>query len=164
MAVLGPSGCGKTTTLMMLAGIYQPTSGEITFDGARVNDVEARGRNVGIKQLLMNASVMVGVGNIYANESLFRAGIHPRARSGRLSRARCERLVAAVREVLLAAIAAGGSSLRDFVRSDGSPGYFQQSYYVYDRAALPCRVCGAAIRVSRMGQRSSFFCATCQKK
>ncbi|TMH86945.1 MAG: bifunctional DNA-formamidopyrimidine glycosylase/DNA-(apurinic or apyrimidinic site) lyase [Betaproteobacteria bacterium] len=123
-----------------------------------------RGRNVGIKQLLMNASVMVGVGNIYANESLFTAGIHPRARSGRLSRARCERLVAAVREVLLAAIAAGGSSLRDFVRSDGSPGYFQQSYYVYDRAALPCRVCGAAIRVSRMGQRSSFFCATCQKK
>jgi formamidopyrimidine-DNA glycosylase len=123
-----------------------------------------RGRDVGIKQLLMNANVMVGVGNIYANESLFRAGIHPRARSGSLSRARCERLVAAVRDVLLAAIAAGGSSLRDFVRSDGSPGYFQQHYYVYDRAALPCRVCGAAIRVSRTGQRSSFFCTTCQKK
>src|SRR5204863_443187 len=115
-----------------------------------------RGRDVGIKQLLMNANVMVGVGNIYANESLFRAGIHPRARSGSLSRARCERLVSAVRDVLLAAIAAGGSSLRDFVRSDGSPGYFQQNYYVYDRAALPCRVCGAAIRVSRAGQRSSF--------
>ncbi len=112
----------------------------------------------------MNAGIMVGIGNIYANESLFRAGIHPRARSGRLSRARCERLVAAVREILLAAIAAGGSSLRDFVHSDGSSGYFQQHYTVYDRAALPCRVCGAAIRVSRMGQRSSFFCATCQKK
>ena len=123
-----------------------------------------RGRDVGIKQLLMNANVMVGVGNIYANESLFRAGIHPRARSGSLSRARCERLVAAVRDVLLAAIAAGGSSLRDFVRSDGSPGYFQQHYYVYGRAALPCKVCGAAIRVSRTGQRSSFFCTTCQKK
>jgi formamidopyrimidine-DNA glycosylase len=123
-----------------------------------------RGRDVGIKQLLMNAQVVVGIGNIYANESLFRAGIHPRARSGRLTRARCERLVAAVRDVLLAAIAAGGSSLRDFVNSDGSSGYFQQHHYVYDRAALPCRVCGAAIRVARLGQRSSFYCATCQKK
>jgi formamidopyrimidine-DNA glycosylase len=111
----------------------------------------------------MNAHVVVGIGNIYANESLFRAGIHPRARSGRLSRARCERLVAAVKDILLAAIAAGGSSLRDFVHSDGSSGYFQQQYYVYDRAALACRVCGAAIRVTRLGQRSSFYCATCQK-
>jgi formamidopyrimidine-DNA glycosylase len=106
---------------------------------------------------------VVGIGNIYANESLFRAGIHPRARAGRLSRARCERLVAAVRDTLLAALAAGGSSLRDFVHSDGALGYFQQHYYVYDRAALPCRVCGAAIRAARLGQRSSFFCATCQK-
>ena len=122
-----------------------------------------RGRDVGVKQLLMNASVVVGIGNIYANESLFRAGIHPRARAGRLSRARCERLVAAVRDTLLAALAAGGSSLRDFVHSDGTLGYFQQNYYVYDRAKLPCRVCGAAIRVARLGQRSSFFCATCQK-
>jgi formamidopyrimidine-DNA glycosylase len=122
-----------------------------------------RGRDVGIKQLLMNARVVVGVGNIYANESLFRAGIHPRARSGRLSRERCARLVAAVKDVLLAAIAAGGSTLRDFVHSDGSSGYFQQHYYVYDRGALPCRVCGSAIRVARLGQRSSFFCATCQK-
>lgn len=122
-----------------------------------------RGRNVGIKQLLMNANVIVGIGNIYANESLFRAGVHPRTRAGRLSRARCERLVAAVRNTLLAALAAGGSSLRDFVHSDGASGYFQQHYYVYDRATLPCRVCGAAIRVARLGQRSSFYCATCQK-
>lgn len=122
-----------------------------------------RGRNVAIKQLLMNAGVIVGVGNIYANESLFRAGIHPRARAGRLSRERCARLVEAVRETLVAAIAAGGSSLRDFVHSDGAAGYFQQSYYVYDRAALPCRVCGAGIRVARLGQRSSFYCSTCQR-
>ncbi|HXZ55834.1 MAG TPA: bifunctional DNA-formamidopyrimidine glycosylase/DNA-(apurinic or apyrimidinic site) lyase [Burkholderiales bacterium] len=122
-----------------------------------------RGRNVGIKQLLMNAGVIVGVGNIYANESLFRAGIHPRARAGRLSRERCARLVDAVRETLVAAIAAGGSSLRDFVHSDGATGYFQQRYYVYDRAALPCRVCGAGIRVARLGQRSSFYCPTCQR-
>lgn len=121
-----------------------------------------RGRNVGIKQLLMNAGVVVGVGNIYANESLFTAGIHPRARASRLTRARCARLVNAVRETLLAAIAAGGSSLRDFVHSDGASGYFQQHYYVYGRAALPCRVCGSAIRVVRIGQRSTFYCSTCQ--
>jgi len=121
-----------------------------------------RRRDVGIKQLLMNAGVVVGVGNIYANESLFRAGIHPRTRAGRLSRAQCERLVEAVRQTLLAAIAAGGSSLRDFVHSDGAPGYFQQQYYVYDRATLPCRVCGCAIRVARLGQRSTYYCSTCQ--
>jgi formamidopyrimidine-DNA glycosylase len=122
-----------------------------------------RGRNVCIKQLLMNANVVAGIGNIYANESLFRAGVHPRTRAGRLSRARCERLVAAVKNTLLAALAAGGSSLRDFVHSDGASGYFQQHYYVYDRATLPCRICGAAIRVARLGQRSSFYCASCQK-
>jgi len=122
-----------------------------------------RGRAAGIKQLLMNAGLVVGIGNIYANESLFKAGIHPRARAGRLSRASCTRLAEAVRETLLAAIAAGGSSLRDFVHSDGASGYFQQHYYVYDRAALPCRVCGAAIRVARLGQRSSYYCSTCQK-
>jgi formamidopyrimidine-DNA glycosylase len=121
-----------------------------------------RGRNVGIKQLLMNAGVVVGVGNIYANESLFTAGIHPRLRARRLTRARCARLVNAVRETLLAAIAAGGSSLRDFVHSDGASGYFQQHYYVYGRAALPCRVCGSGIRVARIGQRSTFYCSTCQ--
>jgi formamidopyrimidine-DNA glycosylase len=121
-----------------------------------------RGREVSIKQLLMNAAVVVGIGNIYANESLFKAGIHPRARAGRLSRAQCAKLVEAVTETLLCAIAAGGSSLRDFVHSDGASGYFQQHYYVYDRAALPCRVCGAAIRVARLGQRSTFYCSTCQ--
>ena len=116
-----------------------------------------------VKPLLLNQRFLRGMGNIYTDEALHRAGIHPRARSGRLSRARCERLFAAVRDVLLAAIAAGGSSLRDFVHSDGASGNFQQHYYVYDRAALPCRVCGAAIRVARLGQRSSFYCATCQK-
>jgi formamidopyrimidine-DNA glycosylase len=122
-----------------------------------------RGREVGIKQLLMNARVIVGVGNIYANESLFRAGILPRTRARRLSRERCERLAASVKDTLLDALAAGGSSLRDFVHSDGASGYFQQSYCVYDRAKLPCRVCGTAIRVVRQGQRSTFYCPTCQK-
>ncbi|HEX9192972.1 MAG TPA: zinc finger domain-containing protein, partial [Burkholderiales bacterium] len=91
------------------------------------------------------------------------AGIRPRTRAGRLSRARCARLVAAVRETLQAALAAGGSSLRDFVHSDGASGYFQQQYFVYDRAGLPCRVCGTAIRSARLGQRSSFYCPSCQK-
>lgn len=122
-----------------------------------------RRRQAGIKQVLMNANIVVGVGNIYANESLFRAGVHPRRRAGRLTRVQCERLVQSVRETLRAALAAGGSSLRDFVHSDGASGYFQQSYYVYDRTGLPCRVCGAAIRAARLGARSSFFCAACQK-
>lgn len=122
-----------------------------------------RSRNVAIKQLLMNAGVVVGVGNIYANESLFRAGIRPGKRAGRLSLKECGRLVSAVRDTLTAALAAGGSSLRDFVHSDGASGYFQQQHYVYDRAALPCRVCGSRIRVARLGQRSSFYCAECQK-
>ena len=122
-----------------------------------------RGREVGIKQLLMNASIVVGIGNIYANESLFRAGILPRTRAGRLSRERCRRLATSVRDTLLDALAAGGSSLRDFVHSDGASGYFQQRYFVYDRAAQPCRVCGTKIRVARLGQRSTFYCTTCQK-
>jgi len=121
-----------------------------------------RRRNIAIKQLLMNAHVVVGIGNIYANESLFRSGIRPGRRAGRLSLAQCGRLVAAVRETLTAALAAGGSSLRDFVHSDGASGYFQQQYYVYDRARLPCRICGTRIRASRLGQRSSFYCAKCQ--
>jgi formamidopyrimidine-DNA glycosylase len=122
-----------------------------------------RKRQAGIKQVLMNANIVVGVGNIYANESLFRARVHPRRRARRLTRADCERLVRSVRETLRDALAAGGSSLRDFVHSDGASGYFQQSYSVYDRAGLPCRACGSAIRVARLGSRSSFFCATCQK-
>jgi formamidopyrimidine-DNA glycosylase len=121
-----------------------------------------RRRGVAIKQLLMDARVVAGIGNIYANESLFRAGIRPGRRAGRLSLERCGRLAAAVRETLAAALAAGGSSLRDFVHSDGASGYFQQEYYVYDRAGLPCRICGTRIRTSRLGQRSSFYCAKCQ--
>lgn len=121
-----------------------------------------RGRSASIKQLLMNHTIVVGIGNIYANESLFRAGIRPGARAGRLSRERCARLVQSVRETLLAAIAAGGSSLRDFVHVGGEPGYFQQQYFVYARAGLPCRVCGAPVRGARLGQRSAFFCPKCQ--
>jgi formamidopyrimidine-DNA glycosylase len=121
-----------------------------------------RGRSISIKQALMDSHVVVGVGNIYANEALFRAGIHPATAAGRISRKRCERLVAEVKKVLELAIAAGGSSLRDFVDSAGKPGYFQQQYFVYGRAGLPCRLCGTALRQMRQGQRSTFYCPHCQ--
>jgi formamidopyrimidine-DNA glycosylase len=157
--VLWSPGDASRHPLLARLGI-EPLEGE--FSAEFLHRV-TRGRKVGIKQLLMNASVVVGIGNIYANESLFRAGILPRTRASLLSRERCGRLAASVRDTLLDALGAGGSSLRDFVHSDGASGYFQQRYYVYDRTALPCRVCGTTIRVSRLGQRSSFYCTTCQK-
>jgi formamidopyrimidine-DNA glycosylase len=123
----------------------------------------ARGRRVAIKLLLMNAAVVVGVGNIYASESLFRAGIPPRLAAQRVSRTRCARLAAAVRSTLSDALAAGGSTLQDFVGADGAPGYFQQQYFVYDRQGQPCRVCGTAIRRIVQGQRSTFLCPQCQR-
>jgi formamidopyrimidine-DNA glycosylase len=122
-----------------------------------------RGRRVAVKQALMDHRLVAGVGNIYASESLFRARIHPKTSARRLSLARCERLAEAVRATLEDALAAGGSTLRDFVQSDGSPGYFQQQYFVYDRSGEPCRVCGAPIRRIAQGQRASFYCPTCQR-
>ena len=122
-----------------------------------------RTRKAAVKLVLMNASIVVGIGNIYANESLFHARINPRAPAGRLSLARYEALAAAIKSTLKQALAAGGSSLRDFVHSDGSSGYFQQQYYVYGRAGLPCRVCSTPIRLLRQGQRSTFYCPACQK-
>ena len=129
----------------------------------RVLYAAARTRRVAIKLLLMNANIVVGVGNIYANESLFRARIDPRTAAGRLSLVRCDALAIAIKATLNEALRAGGSSLRDFVHSDGSSGYFQQQYYVYGRAGLPCRVCGTPIRQLRQGQRSTFYCRNCQK-
>lgn len=131
------------------------------FDGALLH-AATRGRRVAIKQLLLSGTVVVGVGNIYASESLFRAGIRPATPAGRLARARCDRLADAIRATLSAAIAAGGSTLRDFVAADGASGYFQLECFVYDRAGQPCRVCGAPIRTRRQQQRSTFWCAGCQ--
>lgn len=122
-----------------------------------------RRRSAAIKQVLMDSHVIVGVGNIYASESLFRAGIRPSTSARRISRARCVRLVEAVKGTLQDALAAGGSSLRDFVGSDGRPGYFQQQHFAYGRAGAPCRVCGAPIRSLRQGQRSTFYCPHCQR-
>ena len=122
-----------------------------------------RGRRVAIKPLLMNAQVVVGVGNIYASEALFQAGIAPGRAAGRLSRAEVARIVAAVRQVLAAAIRAGGTTLRDYVGADGAPGYFRQKLYVYERAGEPCRSCRTPVRHRVQGQRSTYWCPTCQR-
>jgi formamidopyrimidine-DNA glycosylase len=122
-----------------------------------------RGRKATIKQALMDGRLVAGLGNIYANEALFHAGIRPDTPAGRLSRLRCARLVAAIKKTLRLAIRAGGSSLRDYVGSTGELGYFQLKLWVYDRAGMPCRACGTLIRVRRLGQRSSFYCPVCQR-
>lgn len=133
------------------------------FDGDRLHAL-TRGRRAAIKLLLMDARLIVGIGNIYANEALFHGGIDPRLPAGRLSRPRCVRLVDAIRATLERAIAAGGSTLRDFVDSKGRPGYFQQDYAVYGRAGEPCRRCGRTILSFRQASRSSFVCPACQKR
>ena len=132
------------------------------FDARRLHAL-ARGRRTAIKQLLMDARSIVGVGNIYASEALFLAGIRPRTAANRLSLEQCARLADAVKRTLRAAIRAGGSSLRDFVGSDGELGNFQTRYHVYDRTDLPCRRCRAPIRRIVQGQRASFYCPGCQK-
>ena len=123
----------------------------------------SRRRVVSIKQFLLAGEAVVGVGNIYASETLFRARIHPRTAAGRISLERHERLADAIRQTLVAAIAKGGSTLRDFVGADGRAGYFQQDYFVYDRAGRPCRLCATPIRIVRQGQRSTFYCPRCQR-
>lgn len=131
------------------------------FDGAWLHR-HTRGRSAAIKTVLLAGAIVVGVGNIYASESLFRAGIRPTTPAGRLSRARCDRLAQAVRETLAQAIERGGSTLRDFVGSDGASGYFQLDCFVYDRAGQPCRVCATPVRQIVQGQRSTFYCPNCQ--
>jgi len=123
-----------------------------------------RGRKASIKETIMNAHIVVGVGNIYASEALFRAGIDPRTPAGKLSRRRCELLVDAIKQTLRDALKAGGSTLRDWHHADGSLGCFQQQYFVYNRAGEPCRRCGTSVRTIRQGQRSTYFCPNCQKR
>ena len=122
-----------------------------------------RGRSSAIKNVLMDSRVVAGVGNIYANEALYRAGISPRTAAQRLSRGRCQVLAAKIRETLELAISAGGSSLRDYLRSDGMAGNYQSQFTVYDRAGEPCHRCATSIREIRQGQRSTFYCPKCQK-
>ncbi|MBZ6066885.1 bifunctional DNA-formamidopyrimidine glycosylase/DNA-(apurinic or apyrimidinic site) lyase [Aeromonas schubertii] len=122
----------------------------------------AKGRSTAIKQFLMDNQVVVGVGNIYANEALFAAGIHPKRAAGNISRERLGRLVEEIKRVLNEAIAQGGTTLKDFTSADGKPGYFVQRLQVYGRAGEPCHTCGSEIRSLRLGQRNTFFCPHCQ--
>ena len=123
-----------------------------------------RGRRVAIKSALLAGDLVVGAGNIYACEALFRAGIDPRVQAGRLSGPRAARLLEQVRAVLAQAIELGGSSLRDFRDAHGAQGHFQLSTQVYGREGQPCRVCGTPVRRIQQGQRSTFFCPHCQKR
>lgn len=144
----------------LLAGLgIEPLSDG--FDGDWLYAATRR-RSAPIKQVLMDAGTLVGVGNIYASESLFRAGISPLRPARRIGRDRCARLAAAIRETLTAAIAAGGSSVRDYVHSDGGSGWFQLDCAVYGRAGDPCRVCGTPVRTLRQGGRATFYCPRCQ--
>jgi formamidopyrimidine-DNA glycosylase len=135
---------------------------EAGFTGKLLYD-QTRQRSTSVKQALMGGDIVVGVGNIYASESLFRAGINPKLPARRISLARYEKLAQVVREVLAEAIVQGGSTLRDFIAVNGQSGYFQQTYFVYDRTGVPCRVCAAPIRQIKQGQRSTFYCVNCQK-
>ncbi|MBB3331973.1 formamidopyrimidine-DNA glycosylase [Halomonas campaniensis] len=131
------------------------------FDGERLFS-RSRGRRLAVKPFLMDNAVVVGVGNIYAAEALFLAGVDPRRAAGRISRERYERLAGAVKEVLAAAITQGGTTLRDFVGGTGEPGYFKQRLNVYGRDGQPCRRCGGELRLVTLGQRASVFCPRCQ--
>ena len=132
------------------------------FDGRHLFTA-ARGRTAPVKAFLMDGSVVVGVGNIYANESLWRAGIDPRRAAGRVGAARYDALARAVKETLARAIERGGTTLRDFLSADGEPGYFRVELATYDRPGAPCPRCRTPIRVARIGQRSSYFCPRCQR-
>lgn len=123
----------------------------------------SRGRRVAVKSFIMNNQVVVGLGNIYANEALYAAGIHPCRRVHRISKTRYERLARTIKQVIDGAIKAGGTSVRDFVNSRGQPGYFSQSLLVYGRGGKSCQRCGRVLQHARIGQRSSVYCLNCQR-
>lgn len=122
----------------------------------------ARGRSAAVKSFLMDQSIVVGVGNIYASEVLFAAGVHPKRAAGAVSRTRYARIATEIRRILAYAITRGGTTLRDFIAPDGAPGYFEQDLMVYDRAGEPCRICGTPIRAGVIGQRMAYWCPRCQ--
>lgn len=124
---------------------------------------QTRTRKAPIKNVIMDAHLVVGVGNIYASESLFRAGINPQLPAHKVSKVKCEKLAVEIKATLADALKAGGSSLQDFKAVNGNAGYFQQSYFVYGRTGEACKVCGGHIKCIRLGQRSTFYCQDCQK-
>ncbi len=148
-------------THWLLAGLgVEPLSADFTGDYLKR---AARGRRISVKSLLMDGHIVVGVGNIYANEALFLARIRPTLRASRVTLASYRRLAEEVKGVLGRAIAMGGTTLRDFVNQDGQPGYFRQSLFVYGREGQPCRSCGAVLKGLRLGQRATVFCPKCQR-
>jgi len=132
------------------------------FNGALLHRLSRR-RPGPVKNFIMDGTVVVGVGNIYANEALFLAGIRPDRAASRISLARYDRLAETIKQVLTSAITSGGTTLRDFVGGDGKPGYFARQLHVYGRAEAPCTRCGAPLREIRLGQRTTVFCVTCQR-
>lgn len=158
-AVLWGGSHPETHALLCKLG---PEPLEGTFDGKYLYQ-NMRTRSAAIKNTIMDANLVVGVGNIYANESLFRAGINPQLPASKLSLVRCEKLVAEIKDTLSDALAAGGSSLKDFSAVNGKSGYFQQTYFVYARTGQPCKVCGVLIKNIKLAQRSTFYCGRCQK-
>lgn len=138
----------------------EPLSAE--FDGDYLFEL-SRGRRAPVKVFLMDQAVVVGVGNIYAAESLFKAGIHPLREAGKVSRARYRLLAAAAKQILAHAIERGGTTLRDFISPDGAPGYFEQELLVYGREGAPCRRCGSPLRHAMVGQRATVWCPRCQR-
>lgn len=133
-----------------------------TFNGASLHAL-SRDRKLTVKQFIMDQKTVVGVGNIYASEALFRAGIRPDRAAGRVSLKRYELLVQAIKEILTQAISAGGTTINDFIQADGKPGYFTQQLQVYGRGGAPCVTCGHPLHSQRLGQRSTFFCPSCQR-
>jgi formamidopyrimidine-DNA glycosylase len=150
---------GLAARLMARLGV-EPLSEDFALEQFHVG---LKRRKAAIKQVLLAGDVVVGVGNIYACETLFLAGIRPTSSAARLSRRRVAKLHSAIRDVLSRAVAVGGSTLRDFSSSDGEAGHFQLEVMVYGRDGQPCRVCGTTIKTLRQGQRSTFFCPKCQK-
>ena len=143
----------------------EPFSSEFAGElGAAILYQASRKRSIAVKQFLLAGQAVVGVGNIYCSESLFMAGIHPAKAAGKLTRLQCVHLAEAVRVILKKAIDAGGSSLKDFVNSEGDPGHFMVQTKVYDRKGLPCKVCKTPITQIVQGQRSTYFCPQCQKR
>lgn len=153
-----PAGDNESALLSKLGP--EPLSDE--FDGTYLH-AKAQGRKLAVKPFIMDQQVVVGVGNIYASEALFMAGIRPDRAAGCISMARYSRLVSAIKVVLQAALSAGGTTFSDFRQVDGKPGYFKQELQVYGREGKPCLQCGESISVTRLGQRSTFYCRHCQK-
>ncbi|WP_445571183.1 bifunctional DNA-formamidopyrimidine glycosylase/DNA-(apurinic or apyrimidinic site) lyase [Pseudomonas sp. E102] len=131
------------------------------FDGERLFQL-SRGRSMAVKPFIMDNAIVVGVGNIYATEALFAAGIDPRREAGGISRARYLKLAIEIKRILAHAIERGGTTLRDFIGGDGQPGYFQQELFVYGRGGQTCKMCGTGLREIRLGQRASVWCPRCQ--